>query len=121
MSSLKPLIACLLLLVPGCAHLPLRAHADFRRSEYFATNPELTPTIANAIVTGHVVQGMNREQVRVVLGDAVRKSEFKTPKAVIEVWLYPSVRVHQDPVHSHGASSFRLVFMDGILRIIEPI
>ena len=62
---------------------------------------------------------MYQEQVWVVLGDAVTKA--RGSDGTVEVWLYPAVRFHQDAVHSHGASSFRLVFIDGILRVIEPI
>lgn len=109
----------LVLSVTGCAHVPLRGRQQYRREQYFASHPELSATIANAIQTGHVVPGMNREQVWVVVGEPVRKSLFRG--ATVEVWLYPSVRFHQDPVNSHGASSFRLVFIDGILRVIEPI
>ena len=103
----------------ACVYVPLRGRQEYRRQQYFASRRELSPTITHAIETGHVVPGMDREQVWVVLGDPVRKSLF--PSAKVEVWLYPSVRFHQDPVHSHGASSFRLVFIDGILRVIEPI
>ena len=112
-------LAALLLTVAACAHVPLRGRQQYRRDQYFASQRELAPTIAYAIQTGHVVPGMDREQVWVVLGDPVRKSLFEAKW--VEVWLYPSERFHQDPVHSHGASSFRLVFIGGILRIIEPI
>lgn len=111
--------AALLLSLADCVHVPLRGRQQYRREQYFAKHGELSPVIAQAIVDGHVVAGMDREQVWVVVGDPVRKSLFSAGQ--VEVWLYPSVRFHQDPVHSHGASSFRLVFIDGILRIIEPI
>ena len=107
------------LTLEGCAHVPLRGRQQYRREQYFATHRELSPAIAKGIATGHVVPGMDREQVWVVVGDPVRKSLF--PAANVEVWLYPSVRFHQDQAHSHGASSFRLVFIEGILRVIEPI
>lgn len=109
----------LLLVVGACVHVPPRGRQQYRRELYFASHRELPPAIAKAIETGHVVPGMDQEQVWVVLGDAVRKARF--PESKIEVWLYPAVRFHQDPVHSHGASSFRLVFIDGVLRVIEPI
>lgn len=109
----------LLLSMTACVYVPLRGRQQHRRGQYFASHRELSPTIANAIEAGHVVSGMDQEQVWVVVGDPVRKSLF--PAANVEVWLFPSVRFHQDPAHSHGASSFRLVFIDGILRVIEPI
>lgn len=61
---------------------------------------------------------MNREEVWVVVGDPVRKSMFRG--GTVEVWLYPAVRFHQGP-GTHGADSFRLVFVNGRLTIIEPI
>ena len=109
----------LLFSMTACTYVPLRGRQDYRREQYFASHRELIPTIASAIGSGHLVVGMDREQVWVVAGDPVRKSIF--PASKTEVWLYPSVRFHQDPGHSHGASSFRLVFVDGVLRVIEPI
>ena len=120
LSGLRSTVATLLLLsMTACVYVPLRGRQQYRREQYLASHREVSPTIASAIETGHVVSGMDREQVWVVVGDPVRKSLFPAAKA--EVWLYPSVRFHQDPAHSHGASSFRLVFIDGILRVIEPI
>ena len=120
LSRFRFTVATLLLLsMTACVYVPLRGRQQYRREQYFASHRELSPTIANAIETGHVVPGMDREQVWVVVGDPVRKALF--PAAKTEVWLYPSVRFHQDPAHSHGASSFRLVFVDGILRVVEPI
>lgn len=113
-------VAILVLLVTAaCASVPLRERQQYRREQYFATHAELSPAIAQAIETGHVVPGMDREQVWVVVGDPVKKSFFPASKA--EVWLYPTVKFHQDPAHSHGASSFRLVFVNGILQFIDPI
>lgn len=112
-------VTLLVLGMTACVYVPLRGRQQYRREQYFAAHRELSPTVANAIETGHVVPGMDREQVWVVVGDPIRKSLF--PASKVEVWLYPSVRFHQDPAHSHGASSFRLVFIDGILRVIEPI
>lgn len=115
----KSILISVLLVASGCASVPLRDRQQYRREQYFATRRELSPTITNAIETGHVVPGMDREQVWVVVGDPAKKSLF--PAARAEVWLYPSVKFHQDPAHSHGASSFRLVFVNGILQFIEPI
>lgn len=111
--------ALLLLSVTSCVTVPLRGHQQYRRDQYLSTRRELSPTIASALESGHVVPGMDREQVWVVVGDPVRKSLFSA--GTVEVWLVPSGRFHQDAVNSHGASSFRLVFVDGILRVIEPI
>ena len=115
----KFIVIPVLLVAAGCVSVPLRDRQQYRREQYFATLRELSPTITNAIATGHVVPGMDRQQVWVVVGDPAKKSLF--PNAKAEVWLYPPVKFHQDPVHSHGASSFRLVFVNGILQFIEPI
>lgn len=103
----------------ACVYVPLRQRASYRIDQYFAAHPELAPATAQAIEAGHVIPGMDREQVWVVLGDPLRKSVFSLGR--FEVWLYPATRLHQDQLHSHGAASFRLVFIEGRLAIIEPI
>ena len=104
LSRFRFIVATLLLLsMTACVYVPLRGRQRDRREQYFASHRELSPTIANAIETGHVVPGMDREQVCLVVGDPVRKALF--PAASTEVWLYPSLRFHQDPAHSHGASA----------------
>ena len=108
-----------LTLTAGCMHLPMRAQQDFRRQQFFATHREISPSVANAINAGHVILDMDREEVWVVLGDPVWKSMFRA--GAVEVWLYPAVRLHQDVMHSRGAVTFRLVFIDGRLRVIEPL
>ncbi len=60
------------------------------------------------------------------MGDPVRHRVFSgdtsgSRRATVEVWLYPAHKLHQDQLHSHGAISFRLTFIDGRLAIIEPI
>ena len=110
--------AVALLLLASCVHVPLRGRQDFRRQQFFATHSEVSPAIAAAINTGHVIVGMDREQVWVVAGDPVRKSTFRG--GAVEVWLYPAVRFHQG-AYTHGAASLRLVFVDGRLDVIDPI
>ena len=112
-------VALALILLAGCVRVPLWARAEFRKQQFFATHREVSSAVATAIDTGHVILGMDREEVSVVVGDPVRKSVFRS--GAVEVWLYPAVRFHQDPAHSHGADSFRLVFIDGRLRVIEPV
>lgn len=104
----------------GCASVPLSAHASFRMAEYFATERELPPAIARAIEIGHVVPGMDQEQVYVVQGTPSRKARFPG-QPEIEVWIYPSHKLHQDPLRTHGVWLLRLVFLDGRLTLIEPI
>lgn len=114
------IVAAILLVISttDCVHVSLRARQQYRRQQYLSSRHELSPAVAQAIGTGHVVVGMDRAQVWVVVGDPVRKTTFRSGT---EVWLYPATRFHQDPAHSHGASSFRLVFVDGLLTVIEPL
>lgn len=67
---------------------------------------------------GHVVIGMDEEQVLAVLGEPVRRTRHHgtdTP----EVWIYPGHKIHQG--FAHSATLYRLVFLDGRLRVLEPI
>ena len=112
-------VAAVGLVLSACTYVPLRQRAAFRKQQYFAAHREVEPATAKAIDTGHVILGMDTEQVWVVLGDPLRKKAFSS--GTVEVWLFSSTRLHQDPMHSHGAESFRLVFMNGRLVIIEPI
>lgn len=63
---------------------------------------------------------MDREQVWVVLGDAIRKTMF-TRNGLIEVWSYPGHRLHQNQLGADRAHLFRLVFRNGVLILIEPL
>lgn len=121
-SVLKPAAITALCLgsMIGCAHLPRERHASVRIGEYLAAHRELPPVISEAMETGHVVLGMDEPQVRVVLGDPARRTAFGTAP-VVDVWLYPGYRLHQDPMRSHGVQLFRLVFIDGRLALIEPM
>lgn len=103
----------------GCASVPRLARADLRRQQYLATHRGIPVDIALAIEAGHVSPGMDRDQVLAVLGQPVRTSAF--PRSHAEIWLYPASRLHQDQIHAHGAASFRLVFLDERLSMIEPI
>ena len=67
---------------------------------------------------GHVTLGMDEEQVFAVLGAPVRRVRYDragTP----QVWIYRGHKLHQG--YAHGASLYRLVFLDGRLRVLEPI
>lgn len=103
-----------------CVTVPPRGRAAAREAAYFAENRDLPPEVAKAIERGHVVVGMDPVQVWVVLGDTLRRTRYPgRPPA--EVWIYPAHRLHQDQLRSHGASLFRLVFVDGRLALIEPM
>jgi len=67
---------------------------------------------------GHVTYGMDEDQVFAVLGEPVRRTRHQGAGAS-QVWIYPGHKIHQG--YAHGATLYRLVFLDGRLRIIEPI
>ena len=104
----------------GCVHLPPSAYASVRQARYFSENKEVLPSIRKAIEQGHVVPGMDREQVWTVLGEPVRLRRFKG-EPVIEIWLYQGHKLHQDQMRADRADLFRAVFRDGILVILEPL
>lgn len=114
--ALRPIV--LIVLSAGCVYVPLRGRAIVREREYFETHREVPPAIARAIEQGHVILGMDREQVVVVLGEPLRRTDHGGAPS-IEVWLYQGFRFHQDL--SHGASLYRLVFRAGLLALIEPL
>lgn len=114
-------LLCIVLPVPwaGCAPLPRRVFASARQADYFATRRELTPEVRQAIEAGHLLIGMDMEQVWVVLGDPVRKTRLANTGA--EVWLYRGGRLHQDQIHTHGSESFRVVFVAKRVIVIETL
>lgn len=115
-----PVLLSASILVSACVHVPLSARASFRIDQYLSTHAELPPSILKAIRDGHVIAGMDREQVRAVLGTPLKTSVFRRDRNV-EVWIYPGHRLHQDQLRGDKAWAFRLVLVDGVLTIIEPI
>jgi hypothetical protein len=109
-----------LVIAGGCSSLPRTRRAEARKIEYFAVPREISETVRTAIERGHVLTGMDQEQVWVVLGDPVWKSRFLSGERVIEVWIYPGIRMHQDQVRATAHSTFRIVFGDGRVLLIEP-
>ena len=104
----------------ACVHVPPETRPDARKTRYFATPRELPPAIAAAIERGHIILGMDREQVTIVLGTPVKRTVYPgLPSS--EVWLYRWARLHQDALRAHGATLFRLVFVDGLLAVAEPL
>ena len=102
----------------GCAHAPLRERASFRLAAYFENHREVPPAVAEAMRRGHVAFGMDEEQVVAVLGDPVRRVHYDGPGGP-QAWIYRGHKLHQG--YAHGASLYRLVFLDGRLRVLEPI
>jgi hypothetical protein len=104
----------------GCMNLPRSAFASVRQAEYFASHDELSPQIRTAIENGHVVVGMDREQVIVVLGQPTRRAWFKHDDQA-EAWLYLGHKLHQDTLHSPRAGLVRIIFLEGRVALIEPL
>ena len=104
----------------GCAHLPPSAYANVRMARYFSEKRELPPSIRIAMEQGHVVPGMDREQVWTVLGEPVQRRTFSRVP-VIEIWLYQGNKLHQDQMRADTADLFRAVFRDGILVLLESL
>lgn len=113
------ILALAALVSTGCAPLPRRVFASARQADYFAARRELSPEVARAIEAGHLLIGMDVEQVWVVLGDPVRKAYFD--RSATEVWIYRAGRLHQDQLHTHGNEPFRLVFINKRLVLIETL
>jgi hypothetical protein len=99
-------------------HVPPHGRAAFRLAEYFETHKETPASVAEAMHRGHVVGGMDEAQVLAVLGEPIRRTRHQGTSAP-EVWIYPGHKIHQGL--AHGATLYRLVFLDGRLRILEPI
>ena len=110
-----------LLSLGGCAHVPPSGRAAVRLERYFSTPRELRPSIRDAMLKGHVVEGMDAEQVRVVLGDPIRATRFARDTDTVDVWLYPGYRFHQERFHGSDSTLYRLVLVNGILAVVEPL
>ena len=104
----------------ACAHMPAADRAVVRRDAYLRSQIELPPAIAKAIAEGHVITGMNRDQVTAVLGKPVKVTRFIRDQRVTEVWIYPAARLHQGALRMDDGSLFRLVIADDRLTVIEP-
>src|SRR6266540_5267328 len=105
--------------LPACAHIAPSGRASYRLNQYFSTHGEILPSAKKAMQDGHVVGGMDAEQVRAVLGTPAQKKGFRGQRN-IEVWIYPGYRLHQDQMRADKAWLFRLVLIDGVLTLIEP-
>ena len=108
------------ILATACASVPPSGRQRWRVEQYLSTHGELTPSMRKAIEDGHVIVGMDRDQVRAVLGGPVKATEFHRERHV-QIWIYPGYRLHQDQLRADKAWLFRLVLVDGVLTIIEPI
>jgi hypothetical protein len=104
----------------ACASVPPSQRAAPRRDAYLRGHGELPPRIAEAIATGHLVVGMDREQVLAVAGQPVKSRTFKRDGRLTEVLIYPAFRLHQGHLRSDGGSLFRVVLVNGTVTYMEP-
>ena len=105
----------------GCVHVPPSGRAAVRLERYFSERRELIPSLRDAMLKGHVIEGMDAEQVRVVLGDPTRSTRFSRAGDVIDVWLFPGHRFHQEQLHGNASTLYRLVLINGVLAVVEPL
>ncbi len=105
----------------GCAHVPPSGRAAVRLERYFSEPRELVPSLREAMLKGHIVEGMDAEQVRVVLGAPMRSTRFSRAGDVIDIWLFPGHRLHQERLHADGSTLYRLVLINGVLAVVEPL
>lgn len=104
----------------ACVHVPRQERASVRIAEYLETHRELPGAIADAIDRGHVIVGMDPEQVVVVLGQPLSRRDYGgTPP--VETWMYPGHKFHKDHHRSGSATLFRVVFVDAKVTLIEPL
>lgn len=97
-----------------------RGFSAARTERYLQDHGELAPAVRKSMERGHVLMGMDLEQVQAVLGDPVQKKSFPG-RSPVESWLYPAARLHQGHYRYSGGTLLRLVFIDGRLSLLEPI
>lgn len=105
----------------ACASVPRSRRAEARKADYFAVSREIGDVYRAAIERGHVLLGMDAEQVWVVLGDPVWRRHFISRAGSVDIWMYQGIRLHQDQMRATAHSTFRIVFIDGRVRLIEPL
>lgn len=74
----------LALAVLGCA--PYERAAV--RQKFFDQNPQVSPTVREAIENGRIMMGMTRDEVRASLGDPKDINRTVTRYGVTEQWVY---------------------------------
>lgn len=103
----------------ACVSVPVSRRATARRDAYLLAHRELRPDLANAIAGGHVVEGMDHEQVEAVLGAPLKRSTFRSSERTTEVWVYAAALLHQGVLREHGGTLYRLVLVNNRLVVIE--
>lgn len=108
------------LLEARCTSVPPRPSFRQRAAAYFAVHRDVPPDVIEAIKLGHVLPGMDRDQVWVVLGEPLQRKPSRASSR-IEQWLYPAYRIHQDHFRSQAAFLFKITFIDGRVTGIDPL
>jgi outer membrane protein assembly factor BamE (lipoprotein component of BamABCDE complex) len=104
-------------LTVGCAEAGERATSQQRLRDYLGAHRDTTGAVAEAIRLGHVVPGMDREQVTAALGEPIRVIRSSSQGGV-EHWLYRMETLHQEQLRGRGWSFVRITFLDGrVLRM----
>ena len=103
----------------ACASIPPERRARVREQGYRSTHPELPPRIDAAIAQGHVLVGMDSEQVWVVLGEPVARRAFGGVPP-LAAWIYPASRLQQGHAWSGAGALVRIVFSDDRVVTVEP-
>ena len=109
-----------LLIEARCVSASPRPSFRQRSIAYFAVHRDVLPDVIEAIKLGHVLPGMDRDQVWVVLGEPLQRKPSRASSR-IEQWLYPAYRIHQDHFRSQAAFLFKITFTDGRVTGIDPL
>lgn len=96
--------SCLLLCWGGCGHNQVQ--------EYVLTHRDQPAEILVALSSGRVINGMNEEQVRLLIGDPLLKEQL-TPQ--IERWIYRNLDAGMKQAEAYEADS---AFPQGIGFVI---
>jgi hypothetical protein len=83
------------------------------------THRDTAASVAEAIRLGHVVPGMDREQVTAALGKPIRIVQ-KSNQSGKEDWLYRMEALHQEELRGRGWSFVRITFLDGRVVALDP-
>ena len=103
----------------GCAEAGERATSQQRLRDYLGAHRDTTEAVAEAIRLGHVVPGMEREQVTAALGEPIRVIRSSS-RGGVEHWLYRMETLHQERLRGRGWSFARVTFLDDRVLLVDP-
>lgn len=105
-------------LTVGPAEAGERGTSQQQLRDYLSAHRDTTEAVAEAIHLGHVVPGMDREQVTAALGEPIRV--MRSSRNGVEHWLYRMETLHQEQLRGRGWSLVRITFMDGRVLLVDP-